>query len=146
MMPHLPLPCFASNPHPFGTPPWAQWMAHVWHQLLAHTPAPQRYTTLVEARTAFNKAMEALDLPAHKGFVCVLEDAWNEATEGETHIEYSLRSLATKAETPPFAADVYHNRKDAHGVWHLEAYQHSVLLPSLAQWPQALAQFLQEHA
>jgi hypothetical protein len=77
------------------------------------------YTRLNEARTWFNANVQ--------GFTMILEDVWNETAEDQTTIDYQLRSLTTKDESPPLASDVYANRRDANGVWHLEAYQQSVL-------------------
>ncbi len=63
------------------------------------------------------------------GFDLYLEDEWNERTQGETHLEYRLRSLHTKDElSEPFAYDIYLNHQDAKGVWHLDDYQRSVLI------------------
>jgi hypothetical protein len=61
-------------------------------------------------------------------FELYLEDVWNERTEGETHFEYILRSRRTFNETPPLAYDVYKNHQDRNGVWHLDDYQHTVVL------------------
>lgn len=77
------------------------------------------YTRLNEARAWFNANVE--------GFTMILEDVWNETAEDQTTIDYQLRSLTTKDESTPLASDVYGNRRDANGVWHLEAYQQSVL-------------------
>jgi hypothetical protein len=85
------------------------------------------YTRLNALRDGFNARVANYEI--------YLEDTWNERTPGETHLEYILRSLDTRNETEPLAWDVYLNRQDAKGVWHLEAYQHSVLRPAT---PQAL--------
>jgi hypothetical protein len=77
------------------------------------------YSRLNEARAWFKANVQ--------GFTMILEDVWNETAEDQTTIDYQLRSLTTKDESPPLASDVYANRRDANGVWHLEAYQHSVL-------------------
>jgi hypothetical protein len=77
------------------------------------------YTRLNQARAWFNNNVQ--------GFSMILEDVWNETVEGQTTIDYQLRSLTTKDESLPLASDVYANRLDANGVWHLEAYQQSVL-------------------
>lgn len=55
-----------------------------------------------------------------------LEDAWNEAVEGETHFEYRLRSLDTYDESRVWGYDVYLNHQDQGGVWHLDDYQYTV--------------------
>jgi hypothetical protein len=78
------------------------------------------YARLNLARTWFNANVQ--------GFTMILEDVWNETAEDQTTIDYQLRSLTTKDESPPLASDVYGNRRDTSGVWHLEAYQRSVLL------------------
>ena len=77
------------------------------------------YTRLNQAREWFNTNV--------KGFSMILEDVWNETLEGQTTIDYQLRSLTTKDESLPLASDIYGNRLDAKGVWHVEAYQQSVL-------------------
>jgi hypothetical protein len=77
------------------------------------------YTRLNLARDWFNTHVQ--------GFALILEDVWNETVEGQTTIDYQLRSLTTKDESLPLGSDVYANRRDANGVWHLEAYQYSVL-------------------
>jgi hypothetical protein len=71
------------------------------------------------ARTWFNTHVT--------GFTIILEDVWNETIDGQTTIDYQLRSHNTKDESTPIASDIYLNRKDLNGVWHLEAYQHSTL-------------------
>jgi hypothetical protein len=78
------------------------------------------YTRLNQSRAWFNANVQ--------GFTMILEDVWNETVEDQTTIDYQLRSLTTKDESLPLASDVYGNRRDEGGVWHLEAYQHSVLL------------------
>lgn len=78
------------------------------------------YTRLNLARTWFNSHVT--------GFTMILEDVWNEAVAGQTTIDYQLRSQITKDESLPLASDIYLNRKDTNGVWHLEGYQGSVML------------------
>lgn len=78
------------------------------------------YHRLIDARNAFNMLFA-------KEFDCYLEDEWNEYAEGETWIEYRIRSLITKDEFPPIASDIYLNHQDEGGVWHLGDYQHSLV-------------------
>jgi hypothetical protein len=59
-----------------------------------------------------------------------LEDVWNDNVAGETHFEYILRSRKTYHETDRLGYDVYRNHRDAKGVWHLDDYDHSVVLIS----------------
>jgi hypothetical protein len=61
-------------------------------------------------------------------FELYLEDMWNERTEGETHIEYILRSHKTLNETDVLGYDIYLNHRDDKGVWHLDDYVSSVFL------------------
>jgi hypothetical protein len=62
------------------------------------------------------------------GFELYLEDVWNEKQDGETHIEYILRSRRTLNETDVLGYDIYLNHRDAKGVWHLDDYVKSVRL------------------
>ncbi|MEM0952391.1 MAG: hypothetical protein AAGI66_09675 [Cyanobacteria bacterium P01_H01_bin.74] len=62
------------------------------------------------------------------GFELYLEDEWNVRTEGETHLEYILRSRKTLNETAVIAYDAYYNHRDAKGVWHLGNYIQTVVL------------------
>ena len=72
-------------------------------------------------------------------FELYLEDVWNEKVEGETHFEYILRSRVTLNETELLGYDVYHNHRDAKGVWHLDDYQYSV---RLIQDPHVILDFI----
>jgi hypothetical protein len=115
-----------------------------WHEL------EQRYNQLVQYH---NPATAYADWEAFRAWFnatftlleCFLEDAWNEQVEGETHIEYHLRSPKTKQELGPLAADVYTNHSDAKGVWHLGAYQHTQLPPAGAPTVGELLTFCQGH-
>jgi hypothetical protein len=68
-----------------------------------------------------------------------LEDVWNEVVEGETRIEYILRSRRTLNETDILGYDIYHNHRDAKGVWHLDDYIRST---RLLEDPQVLVDFI----
>lgn len=61
-------------------------------------------------------------------FELYLEDTWNEREEGQTELEYILRSRKTLNETEVLGFDAYKNHKDNKGVWHLGDYTHSVRL------------------
>jgi len=89
------------------------------------------YTAVTQWRTEFNRDFPDCEL--------YLEDVWNETVSGETHIETILRSRKTLNETPPLVVDIYHNRQDSKGVWHLEAYQTTRML---AFTPTLIIQFL----
>jgi hypothetical protein len=99
------------------------------------TPIQDLYHRLVHARTAFNRLFR-------QEFDCYLEDEWNEYVEGETWLDYRIRSLVTKDEFPPLASDIYLNRRDEGGVWHLGDYQNSII--KLTHFDE-LAQFLETH-
>lgn len=73
-------------------------------------------------------------------FELYLEDMWNERTEGETHIEYILRSRKTLNETDVLGYDIYLNHRDNNGVWHLDDYVSSVCL---LEDPRVLWDFIQ---
>jgi hypothetical protein len=64
----------------------------------------------------------------YKDFELYLEDTWNERTEGETHLEYILRSRRTLNETDVLGYDAYLNHQDEKNVWHLDDYTHSIQL------------------
>jgi hypothetical protein len=85
------------------------------------------YTRLVEARAWFNTH-------GVTGYEIYLEDQWDEYSEGETRIEYILRSLLSKDEMPQaFAYDAYHNHRTEKGVWHLGDYRASHLVVASVQ-------------
>ena len=75
-------------------------------------------------------------------FELYLEDVWNEKVEGETHIEYILRSLKTLNETDVLGYDIYQNHRDAKGVWHLDDYVSSV---RLIDSPEPLLAFISQN-
>jgi hypothetical protein len=87
------------------------------------TALPDLYTALNVFRDWFNRQ--------YPDFEVYLEDAWNTSEwaqhPGQTWFEYILRSKITKDETAALAYDVYLNRQDERGVWHLEDYQESIL-------------------
>jgi hypothetical protein len=85
------------------------------------------YTRLVEARAWFNTQGVG-------GYEIYLEDQWDEYSEGETRIEYILRSLLSKDEMPQaFAYDAYSNHRTEKGVWHLGDYRASHLVVTSVQ-------------
>jgi|GEM_PF-1969263 len=61
-------------------------------------------------------------------FELYLEDTWNERNDGQTDLEYILRSRQTLNETEVLGYDAYKNNRDAKGVWHLGDYTHSIRL------------------
>jgi hypothetical protein len=81
---------------------------------------PIVYDQMNALRDRFNQLGSRFDL--------YLEDNWNDPVPGETHFEYRLRSLDTKDDLGPLGIDVYTNRRDGKGVWHLGDYQHSFWL------------------
>ena len=88
--------------------------------LQAAMTQPTVYDQLNAMRDSFNLLGSRFDL--------YLEDNWNDPVPGETHFEYRLRSLDTKDDLGPLGIDVYTNRRDGRGVWHLGDYQHSFWL------------------
>lgn len=92
------------------------------------------YKQMNALRDWFNEQFKTFDL--------YLEDVWNENTDGETHFEYILRSLHTLDETPVLAFDVYSNRQDTKGVWHLGDYSHTVINIKNAD---LIVEFMQHH-
>jgi hypothetical protein len=82
--------------------------------------APDPYEGLNAGRAWFNQ---------HWGptFEWYLEDEWNHQIPGQTWIEHHIRCLRTRHEFGPLGYDVYLNHQDSKGVWHLDAYQHSVV-------------------
>lgn len=78
------------------------------------------YDRMNAARAWFNQAMPR--------FEWYLEDEWNHVVEGQTWIEHHIRCLSTRNEFGPIGYDVYHNHQDGKGVWHLDDYQHSVVV------------------
>jgi hypothetical protein len=83
--------------------------------------------TNLDLYTQFN-AMRDWVNAQYPNFELYLEDTWNERVNGETHIEYILRSRRTLNETDVLGYDVYQNHRDSGGVWHLGDYTHSVRL------------------
>ncbi len=75
-------------------------------------------------------------------FELYLEDTWNERTEGETHLEYILRSRQTLNETPVLAYDIYLNHRDVRNIWHLDDYQSTIRLMT---HPQEIVDFILEN-
>jgi hypothetical protein len=97
------------------------------------------YDRLETLRSAFNKGFQ------HR-FELYLEDEWNEYVEGETWLDYRLRSLRTLDEFPKLASDAYLNHQDAGGVWHLGSYQCThVHFEDTLERRQALHRFLESH-
>lgn len=77
------------------------------------------------------------------GVEAYLEDEWNVYAPGQTWIEYRLRSLKTLEETEVWGADVYLNKQDSKGVWHLLDYQETQVF---FNHPDCLIPFLTQHA
>ncbi|MBX2860883.1 MAG: hypothetical protein KTR14_06595 [Vampirovibrio sp.] len=82
------------------------------------TSSEDGYVRMNRLRDWFNETVPRYEI--------YLEDVWNEAVDGETHIEYILRSLGTLNETSPLGYDVYNNHRDDRGVWHLDDYVKTV--------------------
>ena len=103
---------------------------HAIRALMAHSP--DVYIQLNSIRDWVNAHFPDFEL--------YLEDVWNEKKEGETHIEYILRSKKTLNETDVLGYDIYQNHRDARGVWHLDDYVCSI---RLLEDPQILWTFIQ---
>lgn len=102
------------------------------------TASEDLYTNLNALRDWVNTTFPGVEL--------YLEDVWNDNALGETHFEYILRSRQTFEETPPLAADVYTNRQDLGGVWHLGDYQSSHLNFPLEVVVTQTADFCRHHS
>jgi len=94
-------------------------LAHRYGNLILEPSPETAYADWEAFRAWFNVTFCYLD--------CFLEDAWNEHAEGETRLEYYVRSPKSKQEVGPLAYDSYSNHCDAKGVWHLGAYGYSRL-------------------
>lgn len=84
-------------------------------RLFGEGATPDLYTRLNEARAWFNQQ--------GVGFDWYLEDEWNDPVEGETRIEYRVRSLRTLDDFGALAYDRYLNHRSERGVWSLGEYQ-----------------------